>query len=448
MNPAIFKAYDIRGIYPEDIDEKAVYAIAQAYSKMYSPKVVVLGRDVRLSGPALCRAAAQGFMDHGVNVIDIGVITTDMLYFAAGAYPVDGGMSITASHDKREYNGIKMVRAHAVAISSDSGLSDIKKLVEGGYAHKAEIAGQVSGKEIMSDYLKKCLEFIDISKLKPLRIVINGMNGPVLRNIRNANLPFQIIPLNEEMDGSFPKGQPDPLQEQNRVETEELVKKEKPDFGVAWDADADRFFLFDENGRYIPGYYITAFLGEYFAKKNPGARVVSDLRLTRATIDLVGAAGGSTIENKAGHTFIKERMRKEDAVFGGEMSGHYYFRDYFYADNGLIPFLTISQIVSESGRKVSELFEPLFQKYFISGEINTYLKDIFDSENVLARLERRYADARMNNMDGISIEYPDWRANLRFSNTGERMLRLNLEAKSRELMQQKTEEILGLIHNK
>ncbi|MFH0890737.1 MAG: phosphomannomutase/phosphoglucomutase [Candidatus Liptonbacteria bacterium] len=444
MDYGIFKAYDIRGVYPSEIDERTVYAIAQAYAKYFSPKKVVLGRDVRLSGQFLWQAAVNGFIDHGVDVLDIGIITTDMLYFAAAACDVDGGLSITASHNPRDYNGIKMVLRGAVAISSDSGLREIKNLVEQNYKYQSRQPGRVTQKEIMGDYLTKCLEFVDLSELKRLKVVLNGMNGPVLRNLRAANLPIEIIPLNEEMDGSFPKGQPDPLQEKNRLETAEAIIREKPDFGVAWDADADRFFLFDENGRYIPGYYITAFLGEYFSAKNPGAKVINDIRLTWAVRDRVSTAGGIALENKAGHTFIKERMRKEGAVFGGEMSGHYYFRDYFYADNGLIPFLLMLEIVSVSGKKVSELFEPFFQKYFISGEINTALSDFEKAKGTILKIESLYPDTKKEHIDGLSLEEEDWRANIRPSNT-EPLLRLNVEAKSAELMKQKTDELLGVI---
>ena len=447
MNPAIFRAYDIRGVYPTDINEEVAYKTAQAYAKLFSPKTVVLGRDVRTSGPMLFVATAEGFMDHGVNVIDIGVITTDMLYFAAATLICDGGITVSASHNPREFNGMKLVRAGAVPISGDSGIKEIQELVMSGYGNKVEQKGVMRKQDITEAYLKKCLSFIDIAKIKPLKVVANGMFGPAIQNIQKLNLPIKLVLLNEIPDGTFPKGQPDPLQEQNRIETSELISREKPDFGVAWDADADRFFLFDENGRYISGYYVTAFLGEYFAKKNLGSKVINDVRLTWAVADLVRSAGGQALENKAGHAFIKERMRKEDAVFGGEMSGHYYFRDYFYADNGLIPFLLILQIVSESGRKVSELFQPLFRKYFISGEINISLPDFDSAKSILTRIEAQYPAIKKNYVDGLSLEEKEWRANIRPSNT-EPLLRLNVEAKSEELMKQKTEEILNLIRNK
>jgi phosphomannomutase len=446
VHEGIFKAYDIRGIYPSEIDEDAVYRIAQAYAKFLNPKRVVLGRDVRVSGKSLFDAAARGLTEHGVHVTDIGVVTTDMMYFAAAAYDADGGITISASHNPAEYNGLKFVRKGGVPISGDSGMKEIKRLVLEGYAYRAGDPGEISAKEILPDYLAKCLSFIDAGSLKPLRVVANGMFGPAVQNLAAANLPITVIPLNEVPDGTFPKGQPDPLQEKNREETVALIQQVKPDLGAAWDADADRFFLFDETGRYIPGYYLTAFFGEYFARKHPNARVIHDARLVWAVEERVKAAGGLPLSNKAGHSFIKERMRKEDAVFAGEMSGHYYFRDFYYADNGLIPFLLVLQIVSETGRNVSALFEPYFQSYFISGEINVKLARQDAVPEILARIEAAYPDARTDKMDGLSLGYADWRANVRGSNT-EPLLRLNVEARSPDVLKDRTSELKSLIES-
>lgn len=443
-DPTIFKAYDIRGIYPTEINEDVVYQIAQAYAKFFNPKTVALGRDVRLSGPALWEAAKQGLVDHGVDVIDIGVVSTDMMYFAVANYGFDGGITISASHNPREYNGMKLVRKGAIPISGDSGIMDLKKLVLGGYKFKAEAPGSAEAKDIQADYLAKCLSVIDKTKLKPLKVVANAMFGPALQNVLQMNLPIELILMNETPDGSFPKGAPDPLLPENRTETTEMIKSTRADLGVAWDADADRFFLFDETGRFIPGYYLTAFLGRYFAQKHSGAKVIFDPRATWAVIDLVSSAKGSPVMNKAGHSFIKERMRAEDAVFGGEMSGHFYFKDFFYCDNGLIPFLLLLEIISASGKKVSELFQPLFDQYWTSGELNSELKSLDLAAPILQRIQDRYADAQFNSVDGLSVEYPDWRANIRGSNT-QALLRLNVEAKSEELLQQKTQELLDLI---
>ncbi|MGE5297848.1 MAG: phosphomannomutase/phosphoglucomutase [Acidobacteriaceae bacterium] len=439
-DPTIFKAYDIRGIYPEQINEEAVYAIAQAFAKFLGPKTVALGRDVRLSGPSLWEAAKNGLIDHGVNVIDIGVISTDMYYFAVANYGFDAGITISASHNPKEYNGMKMVRKGALPISGDTGIKEIMETVLSGYKFKAETKGTVEKKDIVDDYLKKCLSFVDAAKLKPFKVVANGMFGPVLKNVMRMGLPITIIPLNEVPDGNFPKGQPDPAQEANRKETEELIKKEHPDFGVAWDADADRFFLFDENGRFIPGYYLTAFFGRYFASKVPGAKVIYDPRAVWATVDLVREAGGKPLISKAGHSFIKERMRKEDAVFAGEMSGHFYFRDFYYADNGLIPFLLLLEIFSQSDQKVSQIFDPFFEKYPMSGEINIKIESPDQVNIVLAKLETEFPGARIEKIDGLSLEFPDWRANVRGSNT-EPLLRINLEAKTPELVRVYLEKI-------
>lgn len=446
MNQSIFKAYDIRGIYPSEIDEHAVYKIAQAYAKFIQPKTVVLGRDVRTSGVKLWEAAKKGLIDHGVEVIDIGVIATDMLYFAVAHYGYDGGITISASHNPAEYNGMKMVRAGAVPISGDSGLKDIQKLVKADYSHKAEVAGQFSKLEIQEEYVAKCLSFINPGKVKPFKIVANAMFGPAMENVGHMDLPLKYKLINEIPDGSFPKGPPDPLLEQNRTETTDLIIQEQADFGVAWDGDADRFFLFDENGRFIPGYYLTAFLGEYFSKKNPGNKIITDARLVWATLDKVNAAGGVVLLNKAGHSFIKERMHQEDAVFAGESSGHYYFKDYFYCDNGLIPFLLLLEIFSNlpDGQKISEVFDPYFEKYLISGEINNRLPSQTNIPKLLNKIAHHFLECKVDNIDGLSLEHLDWRANIHASNT-EPLLRLNVEGKNPEILRQSTEEILRLI---
>jgi phosphomannomutase len=445
MDYSIFKAYDIRGIYPTQIDEDAAYKIAQAYAKFINPKAVALGRDVRTSGQKLWEAAKQGLVDHGVNVVDIGVISTDMMYFAVGNYGYDGGITISASHNPAEYNGMKLVREGAIPISGDTGIQTMREIVEQGYAYKMEKPGHVTKKDIAQEYIFKCLSFVDLTKIKPFRIVANSMFGPAVQNVMKMKLQGEIIPLNEELDGSFPKGQPDPLQEQNRKETVDAVVREKADLGVAWDGDADRFFIFDENGRFIPGYYITAMLGKYFSTKHPGAKIICDPRVTWAVLDDVSSAGGVPLINKSGHSFIKERMRKEDAMFGGEMSGHFYFRDYYYCDNGLIPFLLLLEIISSSGKKVSELFDRYFTLYPISGEINIPVKEQEAIKPVLQKFEMRYHNAaKVEKVDGLSVEYPDWRANVRASNT-EPVIRLNVEANNHKLLDEKIAEVMEII---
>lgn len=452
----IFKAYDIRGLYPQDLNEEVAYKIAQAYCKLFSPKTIVLGRDVRLSGPSLWRAAAKGFTDHGVDVIDIGVITTDMLYYASAALNADGGITISASHNPGEYNGMKLMRAGAVPVSGDTGILEIRDLVVSDYAFKAPLAGVITVQDIRADYLKKCLSFVDADSIEEprrdgrgkMRVVVNGMFGAVVKNVEQAKdiakLPIELITLNAEPDGSFPKGAPDPLLPENRTETIALIKSVKADLGAAWDGDADRVFFFDETGRFIPGYFITAFLGAYFSKKAPGSKIIYDPRLTWAVEDTVKSAGGIALINRVGHSFIKERMRKENAVFGGELSGHYYFREFYYADNGLIPFLLMLEIISKSGKKVSELFEPYFKKYFISDETNFALESLGEVERAISKIEYAYPDATVTRVDGLSIEYSKWRANIRSSNT-QPLLRINVEAKNEALRDQKLAELIKLI---
>ncbi len=442
---SIFRAYDIRGIFPEQLNTTMAYRIAQAYAKLVQPKEVALGRDMRLSGPALFEAMKNGFLDHGVDVIDIGVVTSVTLSFVSGEYNYDA-LTISASHNPKEYNGVKMARKGAVSISEESGIQEIKQLVQDGYVYKSPRPGKLKTQNFTAEYLKKCLSFVDKNKIKPLRLVANGMYGLAVQNVMKLGLPLEIIPLNENPDGSFPKGPPDPFLKENRTETEELIKKEQADLGAAWDGDADRFFLFDELGRYIPGYYLTAFLGKYFCEKYPNAKIIHEVREIWAVTDSVKAAGGTPLINRVGHSFIRARMRKENAVFAGEGSGHFYFRDFYYADNGLIPFLLILQIISESGQKVSEIFQPYFDRYFVSGEINADLKDFAEAQRIFKIIEQKFSDAQIDHVDGVSVEYSDWRANVRSSNT-QPLIRLNVEAKSEAFMKEKTEELLKLVRN-
>lgn len=443
INQSIFKAYDIRGIYPTEFNEEVAYAIAQAYAKLLAPKTVVLGRDVRLSGLVIFEAMKKGLIDHGVNVVDIGVVSTDMMYFAVAHYGYDGGLCITASHNPGEYNGIKMVRKNAKPISGESGIMEIRDLVMADYNYQAPQKGQVTTQDVLDDYLQKVLGIIDRTKIKPFKIVANCNFGAIGRNLKKLQeyLPLEIVWLNEEPNGAFPKGRPDPLIPENRLEAIELVRSVGADFGVAWDADADRIFFIDETGRFISGYFTSAVLAEYFLTRYSQAKVVVDMKLNWAIIDTVEKMGGTALPNKTGHAFFKERMIKEDAVFGGEVSGHYFFRDFFYLDNGLIPFLIILDILSTSGEKLSELYQPYFEKYFAIDETNFTVSDVA----VVSRaLKEKYNDGQLSELDGIAIEYPDWRFSVRASNT-EPVVRLNLEARSRELMEEKSEELMRII---
>lgn len=446
LKSEIFHAYDVRGIYPDEINEEAAYKIAQAYLKVFQPKgAIVLGKDVRLSSPSLWIKAAKGITNAGYDVIDIGTISTDMLYFAVAKYDYGGGITISASHNPKEYNGMKFVREKAIAISADTGIMDIRDQALKNEEIIEPEKGEIIEKDILADYVKHCLSFIDPSVIKPIKIVADanfGMAGVVLKKMM-AGLPVEIIELNFEPDGSFPKGRPDPMIPARREEVEELVRKEKADLGVAWDGDADRFFVFDENGKFINGYYLVAILAKYYLTKNKGAKIIGDVRLQWAIRDLAQELGGQYLVNKPGHSFIKDRMRKEDVIFAGENSGHFYFKDNFYADNGMIPFLIILEILSRSGKPMSEIADEYRQKYFISGEINKEVKDK-DKDKVLKLVEKQYKDGKIEKIDGVSVEFADWRFNLRKSNT-EPVIRLNIEAKTQELVDKKVKELLELI---
>ncbi len=452
INTEIFKAYDIRGIYPSEIGEEGVYKIASAFCDFIKPKEVVIGGDVRLSTPALKKAAIKAIASRGIKVIDVGTISTDMLYFAVANYGYAGGFSITASHNPGEHNGMKFVREDSKPISSDTGLFDIREIAVNneasvsGYELSEKEESLVEEKNILDDYIAKIKTFADFSKFKTFKIVANpnfGAGGKAVDKLLE-NTGIEIIKLNWQPDGNFPKGRPDPLAPENRKEISERVMEEKADFGVAWDADADRCFFFTEKGEFIEGYFITALLAKIFLEKNPGTKIIHDPRLIWAIDDIAKENGGTSIVTKSGHAFIKERMRKENAIFGGEMSAHYYFRDYFYCDNGLIPLVIMLEFLSKQDKTLSEIMREMFwNKYFVSGEINN---TVYDVPTVIAKVKEIYIkDAEsISEIDGVSIERADWRFNLRGSNT-EPVIRFNVEAKTKELMEQKREEVLKII---
>lgn len=451
MNSTIFKAYDIRGVYPEEIDELATYKIAAAFCDYVKPSEVVIGCDVRLSSPALKKAAIKAVTDKGVRVIDIGEISTDMLYFAVANYGYAAGFSITASHNPKEYNGLKLVRENSRPISSDSGLFTIRDIaLKMNYAENV-LAGAtneslVEKKDILDDYIAKIKTFADFSRFKKFKIAANpnfGVAGKTLDKLLE-NTGIEIVPLNYSPDGNFPKGRPDPLIPENRQEFSALIVDAQADFGVAWDADADRCFFFTEKGEFIEGYFITALLAQIFLQRSPGEKIIHDTRLTWAIAEVVRENAGSDIATKAGHSFIKERMRKENAIFGGEMSAHYYFRDYFFCDNGLIPLVMILEFLSSQEKTFSEIMRELFwQKYFVSGEINN---QVADPQAIIAKVKEVYTTSaeKIDATDGISLDFADWRFNLRASNT-EPVIRLNVEAKDPKLMAEKRDELLRLI---
>jgi len=444
IDTSIFKAYDIRGIYPTQIDAALVYKIAQAYAEFLNPKVVVIGHDMRLSGEEFSQAAINGLVDAGVEVIDIGLVSTDQLYFAAATLPVDGGIQITASHNPKEFGGLKLVREKGRPISGDSGIYQIRDLVISNFKFQiSKEKGRVEKKDISEDYFKHVLSKFDIKNFKPFKVVANpnfGMANVAIEKLKNK-LPVEFVEvLNGCLDGNFPKGRPDPLVPENRGETIEAIKKLKPDLGVAWDADADRCFFFDEQGQFVTPAYINALLAGYYLKKNPGAKILHDTRVVRVIDAVVKENGGESVLNKAGHSFIKERMIKDNIVFGCETSGHYYFKDNFYLDNGLFPFLAVLDILSQEKRPFSEVLRPLREEFYISEEKNFKFKN----PNIIEDIKKQYSDAEIDNVDGYDFNYPDWRFNVRKSNT-ENLLRLNVEAGSGELLKKKFDEVSALI---
>lgn len=449
MNWDVFRAYDIRGIYPEQIDEEAYYRIAKGYVYLFKPTTMVVGMDARLSSPPLKASLIKGFLDAGVDVIDIGQITTDMLYYVVGASSdYSGGVVVSASHNPKEYNGMKMVREKAAAISSDTGLFDIREALKEG--KNAEVTsdkkGTCTNRDILDDYLKHVLKFIDRSKIKPFTFVGNANFGFVCRPAAKLaqDLGLNLIPLNFEPDGSFPKGPPDPMLPGNRTETEALVRDRGATFGVIWDADADRAMFVDEKGEFISGAYITALLADILLTKYGSNKIIFDPRVIWPTIDVVKRKGGTPIISKGGHAFIKDRMRRENALFAGELSGHYYFRENFYADNGVIPFLLVLEHLSTQDKPFSEIMKSYMAGHYMSGELNYRVKDI---KSVIEQVRQKFhGQGEEDFTDGYSLETAEWRFNIRGSNT-EPLLRLNIEARKPDLVDQTRQKIEKIINS-
>lgn len=441
-----FKAYDIRGRVPDELNEEIAYRIGRAYMEFLKPSKVIIGRDIRLSSKSLSAALSRGLTDAGVEVFDIGLCGTEEVYFSTFYNSMDGGIMVTASHNPMDYNGMKLVREGAKPVSGDSGLFTIKKLTEESRFSDAAAKGKVTCLDDRDTYIKHLLGYIDIRSLKPLKVVVNAGNGcagPVI-DLLEKHLPFEFFRVNHEPDGTFPNGIPNPLLPENRDATAKAVLKHGADVGIAWDGDFDRCFLFDERGEFIEGYYIVGLLASAALLRHPGAKIIHDPRLTWNTIDLVRQAGGIPVQSKTGHAFIKERMRAEDAVYGGEMSAHHYFRDFAYCDSGMIPWLLVLEIICRNGKPLSELVGERIRLFPASGEINRRLKD---PEAAIKRIEENYLCNVVNidHTDGLSMEFEKWRFNLRSSNT-EPVLRLNVESKGDEqLMRQRTAEILSRI---
>jgi phosphomannomutase len=441
-----FKAYDVRGRVPEELDEDIAYRIGRGYAAFVKPRTVAVGRDIRLSSPAIMDALVRGLTDSGVDVLDIGVGGTELSYFATFSRKLDGGIMVTASHNPPNYNGMKFVREESRPISADTGLQDIKEFAERNEFPTPTKRGSVRQIDILPDYIKHLLSYVDASTLAPLKIVVNAGNGgagPIV-DLLEPHLPFKFIKVFHEPDGTFPNGVPNPMIEENRKVTSDRIRAEKADLGIAWDGDYDRCFFFDEHGQFIEGYYIVGLLAKTFLEKSRGERIVHDPRLTWNTLDLVAAGGGEAVQSKSGHAFIKQRMREVDAVYGGEMSAHHYFRPFSYADSGMIPWLSIAELMSKTKKSLAELVGERMRKFPASGEINRKVKD---AKAVIASVEAKYTPKALavDRTDGLSVEFADWRFNLRSSNT-EPLLRLNVESRGdAALMQAKTAELLQML---
>jgi phosphomannomutase len=447
LDPKVFKAYDVRGIYPDDLDEAGAYAIGRAYVEQVEPRRIAVGRDMRLSSPAIAAEVIRGAADAGADVLDLGLVGTEMVYFAVGELGLDGGIEVTASHNPKEYTGMKIVRRGALPVGGESGLLDVRdRALKLGEAPSGT-AGSVEPYDIWPAYVDRVLSFVDVSSIRPLKVVIdaaNGMAGAMLPRVLER-LPIEVVRCYFDPDGSFPNHEPNPLLPENREFIVGKTLEEGADLGVAFDGDADRCFFVEDTGAFVPGDFATALLAESVLAKEPGEKIIYDVRASWAVPETIERAGGTPLVNRVGHAYIKHRMRKEEAAFGGEVSGHYYFRDFSQADSGVVPFLLMLELVSKSGRKLSDILEPYRGEYFITGEINTPVADVALK---LQELKERYAsEGVVSHLDGISFDAADWHFNVRPSNT-EPLLRLNLEARGSETkMEAKRDEVLSLIRS-
>ena len=445
LDPKVFKAYDVRGIYPGEIDEAGAREIGRAYVEQFEPKRIAVGRDMRVSAPTMAKAAIEGASAAGAEVIDLGLVGTEMLYFAVGSLGLDGGLQVTASHNPKEYTGVKVVRRGAMPVGGDSGLLDIRdRALSAPAVSEGQSLGQVRKEDVFPGFVDKVLSFVDVDRIAKQRVVIdaaNGMGGVMLPPVLER-LSIDAVPYFFDPDGTFPNHEPNPLLPENREFVIGKVLADGANLGAAFDGDADRCFFIDDTGEFVPGDFVTALLAESMLEKNPGAKIIYDVRASWAVPETIERAGGAPLINRVGHAFIKQRMREEDAAFAGEVSGHYYFKDFFQADSGVIPFLLVLELVSKRGQRLSELLRPYRERYFLTGEINVPVADVAVK---LQELKERFGDeGTVSHLDGISIEAEDWHLNVRPSNT-EPLLRLNLEALSQELMERKRDEVLELI---
>ena len=443
LDPQAFKAYDVRGVYPTEIDEEGAYAIGRAFVEEFEPARIAIGRDMRESAPTMARAVIDGAADGGADVLDLGMVGTEMLYFAVGELALDGGIAVTASHNPKQYTGMKIVRRGALPVGGESGLLDVRdRALAGGWREAAR--GEVREEDIWDRFVERVLSFIDVGALKPLKVVIdaaNGMAGAMLPPVLDRLPTVDAVRCYFDPDGSFPNHEPNPLLPENREFIIRKMLEEKADFGVAYDGDADRCFFVDDAGEFVPGDFTTALFAETILEKEPGGKVIYDVRASWAVPEAIEKAGGEALVNRVGHAFIKQRMRDVDAVFGGEVSAHYYFRDFSQADSGTVPFLLMCELVSKRG-SLSKVLEQFRSRYFITGEINTPVVDV---PAKLIELEERFGpEGSVSHLDGLSVEADDWHFNVRPSNT-EPLLRLNLEARSEAQMIERRDEVLSVI---
>jgi phosphomannomutase len=442
-----FKAYDIRGRVPEELNSDLAYKVGRTFANYLSCKKVVIGRDVRKSSPEISEALSKGLTDGGTDVVDLGLCGTEMIYFATPYLDADGGIMITASHNPPEYNGLKFVKKDSLPMGYDSGLNDIEKMIlDDNLGDVVENKGTVTSMDVMEDFISTLQKFYNKEKMKPYKVVVNAGNGcvgPALDALEK-NLPIEMIKVHHKPDSDFPNGVPNPLLPENRKPTIDAINEHSADLGVAWDGDYDRCFFFDEKGQFIEGYYIVGLLAKSILKNNPGEKIVHDPRLVWNTIEIVENTGGEAVVSKSGHAFIKQKMREVNSIYGGEMSAHHYFRDNYYSDSGLIPFLLILQLMSDENKSLSQLLGEMVTDYPCSGEINTTLED---PQGKLEEIKEKFSDGNIDFLDGVSVEYDDWRFNVRLSNT-EPLIRLNVEARrNKALMDEKTEGLLKIIRS-
>ena len=442
-----FKAYDIRGRVPEELNVDIAYRIGRAFAEFLSPKNVVVGYDIRLTSPELNDALTRGLQDSGVDVINIGLCGTEEIYFATSHLNVDGGIIVTASHNPKNYNGMKFVRKNSVPISGDTGLDEIRSIAESNSFQESAVKGNVSSTDLKDVYVEHLLNYIDTALLNPVRVVCNAGNGAagLVIDLLEKILPVEFVKIHHEPNGEFPNGVPNPLLEENRLPTVRAIKDSKAQLGIAWDGDFDRCFFFDELGRFVEGYYIVGLLAQSFLSSSPGSKIVHDPRLTWNTIAITQSFGAQAVCCKTGHAFMKERMRMEDAVYGGEMSAHHYFKDFFYCDSGMIPWLLVIQMMAKQGKSLSDLVEQFMEAFPASGEINMVVKD---PEELITRIESCYkpSSVSIDHIDGLSMSFDDWRFNIRKSNT-EPVIRLNVESRGNvDRMKEKTDELLKFIN--